>query len=210
LARERDRADRLRELDAMKDRFLSAVSHELRTPITICRGHLEVLEEGAGEQEVHAVKAMCVDELALMGRLVEDLTTLAWADDGALVKVESLPLDSFVHTIAAKAHAILGDRVRVAATVGGATLRADPQRLTQALINLVQNAADHAKGDEPVRLRVDAEPANWRFEVADDGGICIDPLRREVTVNGRAVGLSARQFSLLKAFADHPGQVLSR
>jgi signal transduction histidine kinase len=60
LARERDRAERLRELDEMKDRFLSAVSHELRTPITICRGHLEVLEEGADEREVRAVKAMCV------------------------------------------------------------------------------------------------------------------------------------------------------
>jgi DNA-binding response OmpR family regulator len=42
------------------------------------------------------------------------------------------------------------------------------------------------------------------------GGICIDPLRREVTVDGRAVSLSAREFSLLKVFADHPGQVLSR
>jgi two-component system copper resistance phosphate regulon response regulator CusR len=42
------------------------------------------------------------------------------------------------------------------------------------------------------------------------GGICIDPLRREVTVGGRTVSLSAREFYLLKAFADHPGQVLSR
>jgi DNA-binding response OmpR family regulator len=42
------------------------------------------------------------------------------------------------------------------------------------------------------------------------GGICIDPLRREVTAGGRTVILSAREFYLLKAFADHPGQVLSR
>src|SRR5437899_881989 len=42
------------------------------------------------------------------------------------------------------------------------------------------------------------------------GGVSIDPLRREVTVDGRAVSLSAREFALLKAFADHPGQVLSR
>src|SRR5438552_5365348 len=103
LARERDRTERLRELDEMKDRFLSAVSHELRTPITICRGHLEVLEEGAGEREVRAVKAMCVSELALMGRLVEDLATLARADDRALLKLEALPLDSFLHSMTAKA-----------------------------------------------------------------------------------------------------------
>jgi len=42
------------------------------------------------------------------------------------------------------------------------------------------------------------------------GRISIDPLRREVAVDGRAVSLSAREFCLLKAFADHPGQVLSR
>jgi signal transduction histidine kinase len=170
LARERDRAEELRELDEMKDKFLSAVSHELRTPITICRGHLEVLEEGADEREVRAVKAMCVDELDLLGRLVEDLTTLAWADDRALLQLESLPLDSFLHSMTAKAQAILGDRVRVVSGVGDATLRADPQRLTQALVNLLQNAADHAKGDGPVCFRVQAGPSSWRFEVADDGG----------------------------------------
>jgi DNA-binding response OmpR family regulator len=46
--------------------------------------------------------------------------------------------------------------------------------------------------------------------VLQAGGISIDPLRREVTADGRVIGLSAREFSLLKAFADHPGQVLSR
>jgi signal transduction histidine kinase len=42
---EKDKAERLRELDEMKDKFLSSVSHELRNPITICRGHLDVLDE---------------------------------------------------------------------------------------------------------------------------------------------------------------------
>lgn len=44
LHRERYRGEQLRELDGMKDAFLSSVSHELRTPITICRGHLDVLQ----------------------------------------------------------------------------------------------------------------------------------------------------------------------
>jgi signal transduction histidine kinase len=170
LARERGRAEQLRELDEMKDRFLSAVSHELRTPITICRGHLEVLQEGAAEQEIRAVKAMLVDELALMARLVDDLATLTWADDRALLKAESLSLSSFLDSITAKAEAILGDRARVESGIGDATLQADPQRLTQALVNLLQNADDHARGDKLVRLRVQAESASWRFEVADEGG----------------------------------------
>jgi len=170
LARERARTERLRELDELKDKFLSTVSHELRTPITICRGHLEVLDDRVGEHEVRAVREMLIDELGLMGRLVEDLTTLAWGDDRALLRFESLPLDGFMSSITAKAEAILGDRVRVRPAIQGATLRADPQRLTQALVNLLQNVADHAKGDGPVRFAVLGESSSWRFEVTDDGG----------------------------------------
>jgi signal transduction histidine kinase len=219
LARERDRAEQLRELDEMKDRFLSAVSHELRTPITICRGHLEVLEDRADEREVRAVKAMCVSELALLGRLVEDLTTLAWADDGAFLKVESLPLDSFLHSTTAKAQAILGDRVRVVSGIGDATLRADPQRLTQALVNLLQNAADHAKGDGPVCLRVGAGPASWCFEVADDGGglppgdeqVIFDPFSTGSSRGGTGLGLPivrgiARAHGGEAGAVNRPGQ----
>ena len=198
LARERDRAEQLRELDEMKDRFLSAVSHELRTPITICRGHLEVLAEGADEREVRAVKVMCVSELALMGRLVEDLATLARADDPAVLKLEPVPLDSFLTSMTAKAQAILGDRVRVVSGTGGVTLRADPQRLTQALVNLLQNAADHAKGNGPVCLRALAGPASCRFEVADDGGglppgdeqVVFEPFSTGSSPGGTGLGLS--------------------
>jgi two-component system, OmpR family, response regulator len=61
------------------------------------------------------------------------------------------------------------------------------------------------------RVRANLRPrATGPPSVLQAGGISIDPLRREVTVDGRAVTLSAREFSLLKAFADHPGQVLSR
>ena len=198
LAREQERAAQLRELDQMKDRFLSAASHELRTPITICRGHLEVLADEADAREVGTVKTMCISELALMGRLVDDLATLAWADNQALLKVELLPLDRFLRDMAAKAQAILGDRARVVSGIGGATLHADPQRLAQALVNLLQNAADHGKGDGPVCLRLSAGPANWCFEVADDGGglppgdeqVIFEPFSTGSSRGGMGLGLA--------------------
>ena len=56
-----------------------------------------------------------------------------------------------------------------------------------------------------LRPRAGASPGVLRV-----GGIRVDLLRREVTVGGRTVSLSAREFSLLKVFADHPGKVLSR
>ena len=61
------------------------------------------------------------------------------------------------------------------------------------------------------RVRANLRPrATISPSVVRIGGICIDLLRREVTVGGRTVSLSAREFSLLKVFADHPGKVLSR
>jgi signal transduction histidine kinase len=80
LREEKDQTERLRELDETKDKLLSSVSHELRNPITICRGHLDLLEEGAGKRELRAAKETLIDELDLMGRLIEDLITLARAE----------------------------------------------------------------------------------------------------------------------------------
>jgi DNA-binding response OmpR family regulator len=56
-----------------------------------------------------------------------------------------------------------------------------------------------------LRARADATPA-----VLHVGGITVDQLRREVTIDGRTFSLSAREFALLQAFAEHPSQVLSR
>ena len=61
------------------------------------------------------------------------------------------------------------------------------------------------------RVRVHLRPhATSPPRVLQAGPITIDPLRRQATLGGRAVSLSAREFALLKAFADNPGQVLSR
>ena len=56
-----------------------------------------------------------------------------------------------------------------------------------------------------LRPRADVGPGVLRV-----GGISVDQLRREVTVDGRTFSLSAREFALLKAFVGHPSQVLSR
>ena len=61
------------------------------------------------------------------------------------------------------------------------------------------------------RVRANLRPrAAVSPTVLQAGGIRIDLLRREATAGGRTVSLSARELSLLKALAGHPGQVLSR
>lgn len=170
LREERDRTEYLHKLHETEGSFILTASHELRTLITICRGHLEVLEPGAGEREVRTLRETLVNVLSLMSRLVEDLTSLERLDDRTQLKMETLALDGFMSSIAKEVEPILGHRLTIEPGVIGASLQADPQRLTQALLNLLRNAAEHAQGDPQVRFRVELESSSCRFEVADEGG----------------------------------------
>jgi two-component system OmpR family sensor kinase len=165
----RERGGTPRPFEMKDDAFTLAVSHELRTLITICRGHLDVLEPGAGEREVRDVKETLLSVLSLMTRVVEDLTGLERLDGRVELKMKTLWLDEFVGLIAKQVEPILGKRLAIESGAAGARIVADPQRLTQALLNLLRNAAEHAQGDLPVRLRVERELSGCRFEVADEG-----------------------------------------
>lgn len=152
-------------------RLIDEVSHELRTPITIVRGHLEVLQLGRRDPELAETVELVVDELARMARLIEDMTTLAKADDPGFVRTEPVAVARFLAEVAAKAEPLAGGRLRVEEAPAGAVVQADPQRLTQALVNLVVNATLHARGDRPITLRAAQEDGGaWRFAVADEGG----------------------------------------
>jgi signal transduction histidine kinase len=152
-----------------EQRFIREASHELRTPITICRGHLEVLGADPDPADVQEAIGVVVEELDRMGRIVEDMTTLARVEDPEFLRVQPVPLEGFLRDVSRRAEPLLDGRLRVGPVPEGVEMRADPQRLTQALINLLQNAALHADGGL-VELRIVERPGAWRFEVADHGG----------------------------------------
>jgi signal transduction histidine kinase len=168
--------DRLEAAFRRERRFISEASHELRTPLTICRGHLEVMGADPNRENLKEIIALVIDELQRMGRIVDDMITLARADTDRFLRRETVPLDRFLADVAAKAAHILDGRLRIIPVAEGATLEGDPQRLTQALINLLQNAALHGRNGTPVVLRVIEEEEYWRLEVADEGGgIALEP-----------------------------------
>ena len=217
LQQEREVAARLRAIDNMKNLFLSSASHELRTPITIVRGHLEVLDEHPSETELRETTALVIDELDRMGRLVDDMTVLVRSEDPEFLRLEEVDLHEFAADVAAKSEPLLGRRLRVRRPMDGALVKADRQRLTQAVLNLLKNAADHTNG--PVDLRVGEEPGWWRIEVDDHGGgvpvevaaAIFEPFRSGDRSDGTGLGLAivrgiAEAHGGSAGLDNHPGE----
>jgi len=173
--------DRVERALLRERRFLSEVSHELRTPITICRGHVEVLEPAPTLEDVAEAREVLLSELDRMSRLVEDMSTLARAENPGFVRLEDVDVDRFLADLRSSAQMLLNGRLAVERTSSHVdqVVSADPQRLTQALLNLLQNAALHAPAAGKVVLGVDREQDAWRFEVRDGGaGLTAEERRR--------------------------------
>nr|WP_249420565.1 HAMP domain-containing sensor histidine kinase [Rhabdothermincola salaria] len=159
--------DRLRGAFDSQRQFLDDAGHELRAPITIVRGHVELLDDDPAvrQQEV----ALVLDELDRMDRLVTDLRLLARSQRPDFLSTAPVDVDAFVTAVAAKAGA-LGERTWVVSADSEATVRVDAQRLTQAVLNLADNAVRVTDADATIEIgaRRDGD-ATVTFWVADDG-----------------------------------------
>jgi signal transduction histidine kinase len=211
LHHERTAAEELRELDAMKDAFMRAASHELRTPLTICRGYLDVLGDRPEGEELRMTSEVLTDELARMARILDDITTLTRLEDPAALRRRPIDVPELVSEIAAKSAPILGPRLRVSPVPAGC-VEADHDRITQAMLNLVENASRHARPDTAVDLRAVAEPGAWRFVVADEGdgidGLDVEtlfqPFRHGPDSPGSGLGLAIVR-AIARAHAGEAG-----
>jgi len=162
--------DRVEGALVRERRFLSEVSHELRTPITICRGNVEVLRPAPSRDEVAETREVLLSELDRMSRLVEDMTTLARAENPGFIRRQEVDVERFLADVTSSAKVLLNGRLQVERKpTNELVVSADPQRLTQALLNLLQNAAVHGPTAGPVVLGVEREQDTWRFDVRDGG-----------------------------------------
>ena len=161
-----DMVDRLEEAFASQKAFISDAGHELRTPITIIRGHLDVMGDDPADR--HDTLELVSDELDRMGRLVNDLLLLAKATRPDFLQPETIDLHDLTHELFAKASALAPRDWRLAA-VGSARIVADRQRLTQAVMNLSQNAASHTGKDDAIELGSEISNGDVHLWVRDTG-----------------------------------------
>ena len=162
--------DRLALAFASQREFIRDVSHELRTPVAVSRGHLELLAEGhiKGEEERREAIALVTGELDRMSRFVDELLLLAKAESPDFLRLETVPLEDLADELLAKARATADRPWRLDET-SSRSIVADRQRLTQAVMNLVQNAVAHTDMEDEVGIGTSVNGAEARIWVRDTG-----------------------------------------
>jgi signal transduction histidine kinase len=163
----------LASLNEMKSKFLSMVVHDVRTPLASIRGFSELLiKKNVGEKESRYLQNI-VSSTDQLGRLIADLTDLAMIEAGKL-KMEKVVFDS-----AELARDILpalsinaqnkGVDLEVGELTEGVLINGDKFRLSQVLMNLINNAIKFTPAGKRVDVYMRREPRGIGAYVKDSG-----------------------------------------
>lgn len=205
--------DRLQGAFESQRDFINDAGHELRTPITIIRGHLELM--GSDPDEQQETIALLLDELDRMGRMVGDLSLLAKAERPDFLQPETVEIQSFIQELYAKATALSSDRDWQLEAKAAGEFMPDRQRLTEAVMNLAENAVQHTESGSRITLGADLKQGTLRLWVRDTGtGIAPEDRQRIFARFARATKQRRRSegtglgLAIVKAIAEaHHGQV---
>lgn len=164
-------ADKLNKNEENRRNLMSSIAHELRTPLSILRGRLEAIQSGK-LQPGEEVSSSLVDEVIRLSRLVKDLENLGLAEAGALELNWHLsnPAD-IIDQITPLRLAMEEDEINFQVEIDPVInhIKADSQRLTQILINLLSNAMHHVARGGRIRLELKKSQHGILFAVEDNG-----------------------------------------
>ncbi|MEU6535112.1 HAMP domain-containing sensor histidine kinase [Streptomyces sp. NPDC047000] len=175
-------AYRTRERSAAQlRRFVADASHELRTPLSAIRGYLQLYERGMLRERDERQRAWdrMNGEVDRMGRLVDELLTLARLDQQPEVRFRNVDVSRLVREAAEDLRAQQPERPVTVRADGALLVRADESGLRQVLGNLLTNVRVHTAAGVPVRLGVERADGVVRLCVADEGpGLAEDDAAR--------------------------------
>ena len=194
----------LRQADTRRRQLFADISHELRTPTTAIRGEAEITLRGRDREppEYRAALQRIVETSRQLGVVIDDLLAVARHDIDALALARR-PVDLAEPLAEALAQAAplaaeRGVRLQGPASEPGAPtprwpVLADPQRLAQLLVLLLDNAIGYSHRGGTVQLRVQpAAPGTLQVEVADQG-IGIEPAELPQVFERHFRGAAARR-----------------
>lgn len=172
----REANEQLKSLDHLKDDFMSSVTHELRTPLTSIRALSELMVDDPTMDAAQRQQflAIIVTESERLSRLVSQVLDLAKIESGHAEWHNSDVDMRELLTHAVKTTAELfrerGATVRLVMPDAVRPIRADPDRLTQVILNLLSNAAKFVPStDGWVEVRLLSDVSGLTVEVCDNG-----------------------------------------
>ncbi len=172
--------EQLKSLDRLKDDFMSSVTHELRTPLTSIRALAELMLDDARsgdgmtvEQRQHFL-SIIVSESERLTRLVNQVLDMAKIESGH-ADWHSCELD-LVALVRASAQTVAellrerGAKLELQLPEQPVWVQADPDRLTQVMLNLLSNAAKFVPaGQGLIQVKLTQTDAQAQFQVQDNG-----------------------------------------
>ncbi|MDP2624176.1 MAG: HAMP domain-containing sensor histidine kinase [Actinomycetota bacterium] len=164
----------LEATERRRQELLADLSHELRTPLTAIEGYMEGLIDGVIPAEPETF-ASVADEAARLKRLAADLLVLSRIDESTGNPVAEVDLGAIARGVTDRLRPQFEDQgVAVTVDCPKLTVRGDPDRLTQVVLNLLGNALAHTRAGGRVDVRGHRTNGSVELEVADDG-VGIDP-----------------------------------
>ena len=168
--------ERLAQSWSQQRQFVSAVSHELRTPLTIVQGYLHRTIKRGDNLSPSQVKGLqtAEEESIRMRRLLDDLLDLSRGDSGRLaIANEPVRLADQLEQVADLACNTLSRPVLLELpdlpTSRDAMAQADPPRLRQVLLDLIENADKYSPNESPIRLVLRHSSDTALIDVIDQG-----------------------------------------
>ena len=209
-------ASALGRQEELRRQLVADVAHELRTPLAVMRVEIEALQDGLTEPTPEKLASLG-EEVALLGRLVEDLRLLSLLDAGQLsLQLQPVAPAEAVQRVLQQVTTAAerkGVELETAAPAGLPAAQADPDRLQQVLLNLLHNALRHTPAGGTVRLAAQAEGRELHFQVADTGeGIAAEDLAhlferfyRTDASRARASGGTGLGLSIVRGLVEAMG-----
>ena len=178
--------ERLSQSWGLQRQFVSAVSHELRTPLTIVQGYLHRTIRRSNNLSDAQIKGLrtAEEESIRMRRLLDDLLDLSRSDSGRLsIDNEPVQLRDQLEQVMDLACSTLNRPLELTlpeqAELRDVVVLADPARLRQVLLDLIENADKYSAPGRPIRLAMRNTDGMHRIDVIDQGiGIPPDELDR--------------------------------
>lgn len=209
--------ERERQLERMRQEFVSAASHELKTPIAIVRGYAEGLKMNTSEDDEFS-KEYCeviMKEADKMNDLVINMLEQSMYSSGVKApEKEVFSADEYIRDFLKTIVHITEEKgITVKYDGTDAMVNGDIRQMTRVLSNIVLNACSHVKGDNIIEITVDKGEEYTRINVFNTGSFIEDKDKDSIftsfyradKAHSRKEGRFGLGLSIVKSIIDNHG-----